>query len=97
MLNPFAEQMYRIMGSNIYHFRVLEHMSQERLAESSNMSTSYISQIEGFRLHKGVTCTAIIKIAESLHVPPCVLLAEEMCQKYLQCLEQAASITKYKG
>ncbi|MBQ7454533.1 MAG: helix-turn-helix transcriptional regulator [Selenomonadaceae bacterium] len=96
MLEPFAERMYQIIGNNIYRFRVLEHLSQERLAEKAELSTSYISQIECCRLHKGITCTTIIKIAESLQVPPCVLMAENSCQKYVQCLTQAASLMEQK-
>ncbi len=85
-----AEQMYRTIGSNIYRFRVLEHMTQEILAEKSDISTSYVSRIECFRLNKGMTCTTVMKIAEALNVPACVLFSEIPCQKYLQCLEQAA-------
>lgn len=81
------ERLYRIIGRNIYKFRVLKQLSQAKLAERSNVSAAYISQIECTRLHKGITCTAIIKIAEALQVPACVLLAEETCPKYLQCLE----------
>ena len=39
-------------------------------------------------LHKGITCTAMINIAEALNVPTCVLLAQEACPKYLECLQQ---------
>ena len=81
--------MYQTIGNNIYRFRVLERMSQAQLAEKSEVSTAYVSQIEGFRLHKGVTCTTVIKIAEALNVPTCVLMADVPCQKYLQCLECA--------
>lgn len=90
MKDSATEQMYKTLGENIYRFRVLERMSQERLAEKSNISTSYVSQIECFRLHKGITYTTVIKIAAALNVPTCVLLSEAPCQKYSQCLEQAA-------
>ena len=83
-----TEKLYKIIGQNIYRFRVLEHLSQLKLAEKSNVSAAYISQIECSRLHKGITCTAVMKIAEALQVPACVLLAEEACPKYLQCIER---------
>ena len=92
MPDPATEKMYKTIGENIYKFRVLEHMSQERLAAKSDISTAYVSQIECFRLHKGVTCTTMIKIAQALDVPLCVLMTETPCQKYLQCIEQAASV-----
>ena len=88
-----TEEMYRVIGENIYRFRVLERLSQAKLAEKSNVSAPYVSQIEGFRLHKGITCTAVIKIAESLQVPVCTLFAKEACPKYLQCLEKATSLS----
>ncbi|MBD3879493.1 MAG: helix-turn-helix transcriptional regulator [Quinella sp. 1Q5] len=87
MLEPNTEKLYQTIGRNIYKFRVLKQLSQAKLAERSNVSAAYISQIECARLHKGITCTAIMKIAETLQVPACVLLAEETCPKYLQCLE----------
>lgn len=91
MLEQFVEQAYQNLGNNVYRFRVLEQLSQAKLAEKAHVSSSYISQIECFHLHKGITCTAIVKIAETLKVPLCVLFAEEPCQKYLECLERITS------
>lgn len=65
VLEPNTERLYRLIGRNIYKFRVLTQLSQARLAEKANISAAYISQIECARLHKGITCTSIIKIAES--------------------------------
>ena len=86
-----TEKMYQQIGENIYRFRVLGKMSQAQLAEKSQVSAAYISQIEGFRLHKGITCTAMINIAEALNVPTCVLLTQEACPKYLECLQQTVA------
>ena len=83
-----TEKMYQKIGENVYRFRVLERLSQAQLAEKSQVSAAYVNQIEGFRLHKGITCAAMTNIAEALNVPTCVLLAQEPCQKYLQCLQQ---------
>ena len=55
MLEPFVEQTYQSLGNNIYRFRILEQMSQVRLAEKSNISAGYISQIECAHLCKGIT------------------------------------------
>lgn len=88
-MDKHSEKIYRNIGNNVYRFRVLEHLSQAQLAEKSNMSAAYVSQIEGFRLHKGITCTTVMKIAAALEIPTCVLLAENLCPKYLQCLERA--------
>ena len=83
-----TKKFYRTIGNNIYKFRVLQRLSQAQLAEQSDVSAAYISQIECSRLHKGITCTAVMKIAEALQVPACVLLAEETCPKYSQCMER---------
>lgn len=87
-MNTTIEHVYQTIADNVYRFRVLEHLSQAQLAEKSHVSAAYVSQIEGFRLHKGITCTAMIRIAEALNVPTCVLLAQEPCPKYLECLKQ---------
>ena len=86
-----TEMMYQKIGENVYRFRVLERLSQAQLAEKSQVSAAYVSQIEGFRLHKGITCTAIISISEALNIPTCVLLAKEPCPKYLECLQQTVT------
>ena len=86
-----TEKMYQKIGENVYRFSVLERLSQAQLAEKSQVSPAYVSQIEGFRLHKGITCTAMINIAEALNVPTCVLLAQEPCSKYLECLQQTVT------
>ena len=90
-MKEIIEKIYQKLGENIYLFRVLERLSQVQLAEKSQVSATYISQIEGFRLHKGITCTAIINIAEALDIPPCILFLQEQCPKYLECLQQAVS------
>lgn len=91
MLSESVQDEYAILAQNIYRFRVLRQLSQAKLAELSNVSSAYISQIECVHLHKGVTLTSITKIAEALGVPPCVLLVPKPCSKYLECLEQITS------
>lgn len=86
MLSNFVKSEYTTLAQNIYRFRVLQQLSQAKLAELSDVSSAYISQIECEHLHKGVTLTAITKIAEGLRVPPCVLLVPEPCPKYLECI-----------
>ena len=85
------ESSYEILANNIYKFRVLNNLSQKELAEKSNVSAAYISQIENCRPNKGIA--SLIKIAQALQVPPCIFFAEEYCTKYLQCLERAVSLS----
>jgi len=86
------ERSYKILANNIYKFRVLNNLSQKELAEKSNVSAAYISQIENCRSNKGIS--SVIKIAQALQVPPCILFTEETCPKYLLCLEQAVLLSK---
>lgn len=85
------ESSYKILANNLYKFRVLNNLSQKELAEKSNVSTAYISQIENCRPNKRIA--PLIKIAQALKVPPCILFAEEVCPKYLQCIERAVSLS----
>ena len=85
------ESSYEILANNIYKFRVLNNLSQKELAEKSNLSAAYISQIENWRPNKRIT--SLIKIAQALQVPPCILFAEEFCPKYLQCIERVVSLS----
>ena len=85
MENLIAET-YKNIGENVRRFRVIEQMTQEKLATKSNLTGTYISQIERSNLHKGMTCTAMIQIAHALEIPPCILMSETPCQNYLECL-----------
>ena len=85
------ESSYKILDNNIYKFRVLNNLSQKDLAEKSNVNVAYINQIENCRPNKRIT--SLIKIAQALQVPPCIFFAEESCPKYLQCIEQAVSLS----
>lgn len=81
-------ETYKSIGRNIRRFRLIEQMTQEKLASKSKLTSGYISQIERADLNKGVTCTAMIQIAEALEVPPCLLMSQKPCQNYLECLEK---------
>ncbi len=83
-------ETYKKLGSNVYKFRVLHRLTQENLGEKCGVTGSYISQIERADLHKGITCTTIMQISEAFKIPPSVLLAQDTCPKYLECLNNAA-------
>lgn len=90
IMETLVEKYYERIGNNVYQFRTTKRMTQYELAEESKVSGAYISQIERADLHKGVTCTAIFQIAAALNIAPCVLLAEEPCPKYADCLSHIA-------
>ena len=56
-----------VSGSRIKHFRLEKNMTQEQLAEASELSSNYISQIENNK--KQVSMTALRRMAEVLNVP----------------------------
>ena len=72
------------LAENVYKFRALNFLSQKDLAIKSGVSTTYISQIETGHTNK--TVSSVVRIAQVLQIPPCLLFADEMCPKYLQCL-----------
>lgn len=87
MTEAQEEKFYKVLANNIYKFRALNFLYQKNLAEKSGLSAAYISQIENCRANKSVT--SVVKIAQALKTPPCLLFAEEICPKYLRYLERA--------
>lgn len=81
---------YRRLGENVRNFRMVKRMSQSKLATIAHVSPAYISQIERMDLTKGITCTAIIKIAQALEIPACILMAEQACPDYQKNLSDLA-------
>lgn len=60
--------------SNIKRIRKQKKISQEKLAEFCNTSTSYIGHIETFK--NIPTLATISKIAKALNVPPALLFID---------------------
>ena len=69
---------------------MLNFLYRKDLAEKAGVSAAYISQIENSRANESVT--SVVKIAQVLKVPPCLLFAEEICPKYLHYLEKITSL-----
>lgn len=57
---------------NVKYYRKQLNISQERLAELSNLSANYIGDIE--RTDRKVTIDTIEKIAKGLNIDPSLLL-----------------------
>lgn len=64
----------KIFKDNVIYYRTRKSMSQEKLAEMSNMSTNYIGDIE--RGNRKVTIDTIEKIANGLKIDPALLLTK---------------------
>ena len=68
------KQLYSIIGKNIRYFRKLyslnvEDMTQEKLAEIANVSTSLIGNLESKKTYQGISIYNLYKISEILDVP----------------------------
>ncbi len=63
---------YQILGANIRALRVGKELTQEKLAELSNLHRTYIGAIE--RGDRNISLKNIISIANALNVDPAELL-----------------------
>lgn len=59
---------YNNFCHNVKYYRKLNHFTQEALAEKSDLSISYIKQIESGAEFKNVSLTTMQKIAKALDV-----------------------------
>lgn len=66
--NKQASIEYDIMRKNIKYYRKRLGYTQEQLAELSDLSVSYIKQIESKREFKNVSLTTLLKLAKTLEI-----------------------------
>lgn len=62
----------QIFRKNVKYYRRQLKISQEKLAELSDLSTNYIGEIE--RTNRKVTIDTVEKIAKGLNIDPSLLL-----------------------
>lgn len=67
-------KLTEVFKDNIVYYRKKMNLSQERLAELSDLSTNYIGEIE--RKNKKVTIETIEKLAIGLKIDPAILLTK---------------------
>lgn len=60
--------LYRIIGSNIKHYREQRKLTQVQLAEQSQISISYLSKIEAAGCDKSLSISVLNHIANVLGV-----------------------------
>lgn len=65
-------EITELFGLNVKHFRVLNSLTQESLADLSGLHRTYIGSIE--RGERNITLNNANKIAQALSVPLSVLL-----------------------
>lgn len=59
-----AEQLLKLMGSNIKSLRLERHWTQEELAEAANINDKEVSHIEAG--NRNITIETLVKIAKAL-------------------------------
>ncbi len=64
----------QVFRDNVKFYRKELKLSQEKLAELSNLSTNYIGDIE--RTNRKITIDTIEKIADGLGIDPALLLID---------------------
>ena len=64
----------KVFGQNVKKYRTALNLSQEKLAEISNLHRTYISDIE--RFNRSISLSNIQKIADALHIEPYKLFME---------------------
>ncbi|MFN3966310.1 MAG: helix-turn-helix domain-containing protein [Endomicrobiia bacterium] len=73
------EEIYKLVGRRIRQERLRLNITQERLAELTNLSVAFIGQIE--RGDNRASLVTIQKIAEALNVPISKLFTEIPAKK----------------
>ncbi len=66
--NKQASFEYDIMRKNIKYYRKKLGYTQEQLAELSDLSVSYIKQIESKKEFKNVSLTTLLKLSKTLEI-----------------------------
>lgn len=64
-----ARTEYDVFRKNLKYYRHKLQMTQEMLAERSDLSTSYIKQIESGKEFKNISLTTLLKISKALEIP----------------------------
>ena len=60
--------LYRVIGTNIKHYRELANLTQVQLAEQAQISISYLSKIEAVGCNKSLSISVLNQIANILDV-----------------------------
>lgn len=60
------KDIYTLIGKKIKYIRILRKMTQERLAELTDLSANYIGQIE--RAERKATVDVLYKISKALKI-----------------------------
>ncbi len=65
--NKDLNKQYSLFSNNIKATRLQLTLTQEQLAERSDISISYIKQIEGGKDYKNISLTVMLKLSKALN------------------------------
>ncbi|MEG1946276.1 MAG: helix-turn-helix transcriptional regulator [Lachnospiraceae bacterium] len=69
--------LYRVIGSNIKHYREQAKFTQQLLADAAQISISYLSKIEASGCDKSISISVLNQIANVLNVEITEFFKEE--------------------
>jgi transcriptional regulator with XRE-family HTH domain len=64
--NKDLNKQYSLFSNNIKAIRLQLNLTQEQLAERSDISISYIKQIESGKDYKNISLTVLLKLSKAL-------------------------------
>lgn len=70
-------EKYRQIGLKIAYYRKLRGLTQEELAEKTNLTPAFIGHLEAPNIAKALSLDALFDIAAVLDVPPSKFLTFE--------------------
>ncbi len=84
------EELRKVLSQNIKSARLSSNLTQEGLAELSNISTNFLKDVEGCR--SGVSLLSLINICHALDITPNQLLKDFFVKSYEQSLDLTQQI-----
>ena len=74
MANLQPSELFKVIGKNIKYYRKLYNlekgkMTQEKLAELTDVSLSLIANLESERIEQGLSVFTLWKISKALEIP----------------------------
>ncbi len=83
---------YKLIGSRVKQVRLKKGLTQERLSELSNISSKYVSVLEGG--HKKPSIETLVRISNSLGVSVDYLLADSLSVSSETRVKEVISIVR---
>lgn len=74
--NKDLNKQYSLFANNIKRIRIETNLTQEALAEKSDISISYIKQIESGKDYKNISLTIMLKLSKALNTSIANLFTE---------------------